>query len=83
MENEIDTTKVIKDNFVKAYEMLSIRCQKNIRMKIMYECDWLAPKTFLNKLDGKTIIRRPEIPIIERIFAEYNLDPWTGEYLSK
>lgn len=82
MGTEINTIKEIKDGFQKGYDMLLSRDQRELRLQIMMECGWLTASTFINKRKGVQSIRKPEIPIIERIFSEYNLDPWTGEYLS-
>lgn len=82
MTTEINTTKAVKDGFQKGYDMLLPRDQKELRLQIMMECGWLTASTFINKRKGVQSIRKPEIPIIERIFEEHNLDAWTGEYLS-
>lgn len=81
MYKEIDTTNAVKNNFRKGYDMLPSKFKTNVRIKIMNGCDWLTQQTFYNKLNGKKIIRSPEKIVIEKIFAEYNLDAWTGEYL--
>jgi len=82
MVNEINTTKVVKSDFQKGYEMLLPRDQRELRLKMMFECGWLTASTFYNKRKGVQPILKPEIPIIESIFSEYNLDPWTGENLT-
>lgn len=82
MDNEINTAKVVKSNFEKGYVMLPVKYQKHVRRELMQECEWSAPQTFYSKVKGETSVRKTEIPVIERIFAEYNLNPWTGKYLS-
>ena len=82
MNAESNTVKAVKNRFQKGYEMLPAKFQKKVRLQIMNECDWTTRATFVNKQKGHTSIRKPEIAIIERIFSEYNLNPWTGESLT-
>jgi len=81
MNAENNTLKAVKDSFQKGYEMLPAKYLKKVRLRIMNECGWTTRATFVNKQKGHTSIRKPEIAIIEKIFSEYNLDPWTGKPL--
>ena len=82
MSAEIDIPKILKINFQKGYRMLPVVHQKPTRLQIMNECEWNNVVTFYDKCKGKVKIRKPEILVIEKIFAKHNLNPWTGEYLT-
>jgi len=81
MVNQDNTAKDI-NGFERAYVMLPVAYQIIVRDRIMRECGWLTFVTFHKKRKGKTKMRPPEITILEEIFAEYNLNPWTGKSIS-
>jgi len=83
MNLEINTKKQIKTNFEEGYGMLPAKFQIPARDDIMKKCGWKSLVTFHLKRKGTVHISILEIPVIEEIFAKHNLDPWTGEYLSK
>ena len=82
MEPEINTIKIVKRNFIKAYGMVPAMYQTQLREAIIEECDWSGLSIFHHKRKGKSKIFHLEIPVIEKHFAKYNIDAWTGEYLS-
>ena len=82
MAPEINTKKEIKTEFIKGYDMLPAKFQIPIRNDIMKKCGWKSLVTFHLKRKGNVQISILEIPVIEKIFSEFNLDPWTGEYLT-
>jgi len=82
MDMDIQTESVVKTNFERGYEMLPMKHQIDVRNDIMRECGWTALMTFHNKRRGLRRIFKLEIPVIEKHFAKYNLDAWTGEYLT-
>jgi hypothetical protein len=76
-----NTVNVVSDNFIVAYGMVPADYQTPLRKKIMDECDWQTDMTFHSKRKGDVKIRKPEVPVIEAAFAEYNINAWTGEYI--
>jgi len=82
MNSEINTEKEIKTEFAKGYVMLPAKFQIPVRDNIMKECGWKSIITFHQKRKGNVQISILEIPVIEKHFAEYNIDAWTGKYLS-
>lgn len=81
MGDEVNTEKDVKSNFLMGYGMLPAIKQPEVRQKIMFKCGWNSVVTFYDKCRGRTKIRKPEVAVIEKIFSQYNLNPWTGEYL--
>jgi hypothetical protein len=83
MEKTKRNTTLTKRPFKPGYDMLPGKFQTPVRIEIMERCGWTTYATFLNKKSGKVPIRPPEFEIVAEIFAEYNLDPWTGDDLSE
>ncbi len=82
MEPEINTIKTVKRNFIKAYGMVPAMYQTRLREAIIEECGWSGLTVFHHKRKGNSKIYRLEIPVIVKHFATYNIDAWSGEYLS-
>jgi hypothetical protein len=81
MGNKVNTRNVTKP-FFRGYEMLPGKYQRSVKKKIMYECGILEA-TFYRKASGLSVIRPPELKIIESAFKKHGIDPWTGEKKSK
>jgi len=81
MGNEVNTEKAVKSSFSKGYRMLPARFQSEARKEIMAKCGWKSIVTFYNKCNGRVKIFKLEVVAIEKFFNQYNLNPWTGEYL--
>lgn len=73
------------EGFAKAYDLLPAGVQSNVRDKIKDTCDWQAESkecgTFHNKRKGASPINKLEAKALKTIFAKYNIDVATGEYL--
>lgn len=78
MKKQVNTTKVL---FSDAYGLLPASEQIKVRDRIMHECGWKSFPTFYAKKDGKVKARKPEISIIEKIFAEYNIHAFEGQFI--
>lgn len=82
----IPQTGEIENSFKRGYELLISRrdeCEdlmKNVREEIMKKCGWRSHMTFYNKMNGSTKLRKPEVEIIQSVFSQFNINPWTGEY---
>jgi len=70
--------KVKKLNFLRGISRIPAGDVKTIKSKIMTELDISEPSYYLKK-KGATVIKPLEKKEIERIFSEYNIDPWTGK----
>jgi hypothetical protein len=68
--------------FLNGWEELPAKHQRVLRVKIADELG-VDPFTVDAKRKGQRGIRKPEIPVIERCFQEYGVNPWTGEKCCK
>ncbi len=82
MEPEVNNVKTVKNNFRRGYGMIPGDYQTEVRDEIMKLCGWESFVTFSHKKNGIVSIRPPEITIIESVFSEYQLNPWTGERIA-
>ena len=71
----------IKTEFIRGYEMVPAKMQTKVRDEIMKKCGWSSIMTFHLKRKGKRPIKILEVPVIETVFSQFNINPWTGEYL--
>lgn len=78
MNTNSNTLNGDKRNFEEGYKMLPAGIQVMVRDYIMVACGWNSVPTFHNKRKGLTRIRPVEAEAIERHFAVYGIDPWTG-----
>jgi len=78
MNSNPNTPNGDKANLEEVYKMLPAGIQIEVRNLIMKHCGWTSVPTFHNKRKGITCIRPVEAEAIERQFAVYGLDPWTG-----
>lgn len=77
METQVNTENVVK-GFQAGYDELSRLHKAHVRYAIMSRCD-LSYHSFYQRMSGRSRVMKLEIPVIENIFAEYNINPWTGE----
>jgi len=82
METQKQNTILTKRPFKPGFDMLPAKMQKTVKNELMQRCGWTTTATFINKKFGYVPIRPPEVDILHEVFKVYNLDPWTGKYLS-
>lgn len=75
-------TPLTKRPFKPGFDMLPRIKQETVQTEIMRRCGWGSLPTFIKRKFGRIPLRPPEVDIIVEIFKVYNLDPWTGEYLT-
>jgi len=76
---ELQASTPDRVNFEKAYGMLPAMYQTPFRNSLMKTCGWRSIMTFHKKKAGVTSIGPLEADAIEKAFAAYELDAWTGE----
>ena len=81
MNTEVNTPRDVLTGFEKGYDELPRKAFTKVRDKIMDKTGWDLT-TFHRKRRGDSKIFKPEISIVEACFAEWNINPWTGEKLS-
>jgi len=72
-----------KKKFIEAYQMLPQKYLEPLKEEIKGKCGWNTDSTFHRKRLGTVRIRLPERQIIEEVFAKYNINAWTGEYIKQ
>ena len=82
METGINTTNVVKDNIEKGYDMMQTKYQVAVCDQITEACVWKSVMTFHNKKNWTHRINPLEISVIEKHFANHDINPWTGERIS-
>lgn len=78
MDSFPNTPNGDRNNFTLGYGSLPANKQIVVRDFIIADCGWKSLMTFHNKRKGITRIRPLEADVIERHFAPYDIDPWTG-----
>ena len=78
MKHKNNTTK---RGFSEAYKKIPSGNLKALRTACMQECEWISVATFYDKKNGRVKISKPEWRTLGEIFAEYNIDVKTGEYI--
>ena len=76
------TNDTVKVGFSKGWDMLPAGKQKETRIKLMEDCGWGSLATFYAKKDGKVALRKTEIPVVQKHFEAFNLNAFTGDYLT-
>lgn len=69
-------------SFETAYNLLPHGKIKEVRAEIMARCEWATRVTFYDKKRGSLKLHPPEQAIIKQIFARYQIDAETGQYLA-
>jgi len=70
-----------KDGFILGFIMIPKKFIPKAPEQIMAKCKWLSGSTFSNKKTGKSVLTMQEDQDLREYFAQYNLNPYTGEYL--
>ncbi len=81
METQKRDTVIFKRPFKPGYDMLPAKFQNEVQAEIMIDSGF-GLNSFIGKKFGRVPIRPHEKVVIERVFKKFNLDPWTGKYLS-
>lgn len=72
-----------KKSFSLAYGNLPGNMQSNVRDEIMDACNWAHAQYFSMKKNMTRALTDKEESEVEKIFAKYGFDAWTGEQLQK
>jgi hypothetical protein len=80
MEVKNNTTNV---GFSKAWDLIPIGKQLEVRLEIQEKCEWKSHQTFYNKRNGKFPVSYPETIVLKGIFERFNIDVETGEYIKQ
>jgi hypothetical protein len=78
---ESNSTMVVKEGFLKGYTRLPGFEQRELRDGLMEKTGWCI-STFYHRCNGRIALKPLEIPVVEELFKQYNIDPWTGERLN-
>jgi hypothetical protein len=85
----VNTTKevgpgkvIIKGGFVKAFRRFTKEEKPAAMNEICAMCYWSIP-TFWIKLTGRRPLRKIEVDVLNKFFAQRGIDAWTGEPLNK
>jgi len=71
----------IRKNWQAGYTSLPAKYQRPLKRKIMEKCN-LNYNAFLLRMHGRTFMSETEVDVIRNAFAEYGIDPFTGEKLN-
>jgi hypothetical protein len=81
-QNTINRVKSGLQGFEMAFNSLPRNQIKAVRQEIMKELGW-SVSLFYYKKRGETAIWIHEVPHIETIFCRFNINPYTGQPISK
>lgn len=76
----IPETKTPYRTFNESYYSLPANAIKSVKHRMMTEMNW-SISTFHYKRRGESPIKPDEVGKIEKLFAEYGIDAWTGKTL--
>lgn len=71
----------IRQSWKAGYISLPAKYQRPLKRKIMEKLD-LNYNAFLLRMYGRTFMTEMEVDVIREAFAEYGMDPFTGEKLN-
>lgn len=77
---EVNMKKDLR-GFRAGFDSLPRKHLLEVRGILMEKCGW-SKQSFYHKCNGINKLHSLEIPVIEEVFAEFNIDAWTGEYLT-
>lgn len=77
-QNTINRVKSDKQGFEAAFNHLPKDELISVRKRFMSDQRW-SISLFYYKKRGDTPIWEHEVPVIESIFSEYKINPWTGQ----
>ncbi|MBW1612436.1 MAG: hypothetical protein JRJ57_00345 [Deltaproteobacteria bacterium] len=72
---------LIKQSFIEGFRSLPKRHIRTVKDRIKNELGWKESQLAFRRI-GRTFMKESEAHTLRSIFAEYNIDPFTGEYLS-
>ena len=67
MEVKNNTTK---GGFSKAWNLVPVGKQLEVRLEIQEKCEWKSDQTFYNKRNGKFLVSYPELMVMKTIFGK-------------
>jgi hypothetical protein len=79
MRNQVNSENTVHD-FSRAYARMAPPQRKAIYREVLHWTGWCR-LTFYNKKNQPARLRKPEIKIIELVFAGYGVNAWDGSQI--